>query len=239
MCVVTNADRFDDRGNSVSVDKRRECLDKARGYVTSDRATTYGDPEDNFTAIADIWNAQGVRIDGYMVTATDVALLMAGMKLARLRHNHDHEDSWVDLAGYAACGMDVADNANQRHDGNVEVFKHVKTLPNGVGVTTVSPREAVADFREGLRIVKRNDHAESGFTVTPFDKLLSNMGKKLDAHVGVAAVPNELGVWIGDNRCGDAIVHPAHGYDRDDNASGSHYAMWCDGYREVHSEPGA
>jgi len=49
-----------------------------------------------------------VRIDGRALVASDVALMMAAMKLARLRFNPTHEDSWVDLAGYAACGMDVA-----------------------------------------------------------------------------------------------------------------------------------
>jgi hypothetical protein len=54
-----------------------------------------------------MWNAQGLRIDGRQLVAGDVALLMIGMKLARLRHNPSHEDSWVDVAGYAACGMEV------------------------------------------------------------------------------------------------------------------------------------
>lgn len=88
--------------------RREACLNKALGYVTKDRNTAYGDPEDNFSNIADIWNAQGLRIDGRQLAASDVALLMAGMKLARLRFNPTHEDSWVDMAGYAACGMDVA-----------------------------------------------------------------------------------------------------------------------------------
>ncbi len=87
---------------------RARCLETALGYVTRDRSSSYGDPEDNFANIAEIWNAQGLRIDGRCLASSDVALLMAGMKLARLRFNPGHEDSWIDLAGYAACGMDVA-----------------------------------------------------------------------------------------------------------------------------------
>jgi len=34
-------------------------------------------------------------------------LMMALMKIARLRHNHGHADSWIDLAGYAACGGEI------------------------------------------------------------------------------------------------------------------------------------
>jgi hypothetical protein len=88
--------------------RREECLSKAREIVTKDRAQAYGSAEDNFSNIAEIWNAQGVRIDGKQLVASDVAVLMVGMKLARLRHNPTHEDSWVDVAGYAACGSEVA-----------------------------------------------------------------------------------------------------------------------------------
>ena len=96
------------------IDKRVECLDNAKEYVTRDRASAYGQPEDNFKAIADIWTAQGVTVDGRGVQPYDVALMMIGMKIARLRHNPTHEDSWTDTAGYAACGMraaHVADNS--------------------------------------------------------------------------------------------------------------------------------
>lgn len=88
--------------------RRETCLNTAKEYVTRDRASTYGSAEDNFSNIAELWNAQGLRIDGRALGATDVALLMVGMKLARLRFNPTHDDSWIDVAGYAACGMDVA-----------------------------------------------------------------------------------------------------------------------------------
>lgn len=90
------------------VDDRVRCLDTAKGYVTQDRTSAYGTPEDNFKNIADMWNAQGVSINGRAVTPADVALMMIGMKLARLKHNQAHEDSWIDVAGYAACGMRAA-----------------------------------------------------------------------------------------------------------------------------------
>lgn len=90
----------------MTVNLREECLETARECVTKDRAKSYGDAEDNFSNIAKIWNAQGVRINKRKVTATDVALMMVGMKLARLRYNPEHKDSWIDIAGYAACGME-------------------------------------------------------------------------------------------------------------------------------------
>lgn len=104
--------------DKIKAGTRRDCLEQATECVTSDRAAAYGEPEDNFGNIADIWSAQGVRIyqdshgafrdEHRSVNATDVALMMAGMKLARLRYNPGHNDSWVDMAGYAACGMEIA-----------------------------------------------------------------------------------------------------------------------------------
>jgi hypothetical protein len=92
----------------MSFENREDIINEAKGYVTKDRNTSYGEPEDNFRAIADVWNAQGVRIDnGRGITPTDVALMMMGMKLARLKDNPMHRDSWADTIGYAACGWDT------------------------------------------------------------------------------------------------------------------------------------
>lgn len=91
----------------MSAEDREKILDEARSYVTKDRNASYGEPEDNFSDIAEIWNAQGVRVNGKPVSSTDVALMMIGMKLARLKHNVIHRDSWVDTIGYAACGWDT------------------------------------------------------------------------------------------------------------------------------------
>ena len=45
---------------------------------------------------------------GIPVALHDVAAMMALLKVARIRHSPDKRDSWCDLAGYAACGFDVA-----------------------------------------------------------------------------------------------------------------------------------
>lgn len=104
--------------SEIPANDRVRCLTTALGYVSKDRNTSYGDPEDNFKNIAEVWHAQGyafVDAQGNVrsLEPTDVALMMAGMKLARLKYNPTHDDSWIDLAGYAACGMDTA-NAGQR-----------------------------------------------------------------------------------------------------------------------------
>ncbi len=41
------------------------------------------------------------------IDEADVAVMGALIKVARLAETPDHEDSWVDLAGYAACGRQV------------------------------------------------------------------------------------------------------------------------------------
>lgn len=84
---------------------RQTLLDEARAITSADRNKAYGNPEDNFRNIANLWNAyltaQG-KADN-LVNSQDVAHMMILMKVARLATNHDHRDSLVDIAGYAAC----------------------------------------------------------------------------------------------------------------------------------------
>lgn len=90
--------------------KKAELLDKAKEAVT-DRGLNYGRPEDNFKRIAGLWNIY-LR-DRYGVVAViepiDVAGMMVLMKVARLENTPTHLDSWTDIAGYAACGAELAE----------------------------------------------------------------------------------------------------------------------------------
>jgi len=83
---------------------RSEILDTAKEYVTRDRAATHGDAEKTFGVIASFWSA---HLD-HPVTAADVAVMMTLMKLARIKANPAHLDSWVDGCGYLACGGEIA-----------------------------------------------------------------------------------------------------------------------------------
>lgn len=83
---------------------RGEVLDAARQAVTVDRARDHGGLEDNFAAIAQLWSVYM----GHVVLPHDVAAMMALFKVARIRGNPTHADSWVDLAGYAACGSELS-----------------------------------------------------------------------------------------------------------------------------------
>jgi hypothetical protein len=83
---------------------RKDLLDLALNAVNGEREDTYGGPEDSFFLIAKYWSAHL----GTLVSTTDVAICLALLKIARLKGNPLHTDSWVDLAGYAACGAEVA-----------------------------------------------------------------------------------------------------------------------------------
>lgn len=86
--------------------KRAEILDKAKACVCGQREQDYGSPENNFQIIADLWEAY----KGVVFTPTDVAMMMALLKIARIKSGTGTEDSFVDLAGYAACGGEIVTN---------------------------------------------------------------------------------------------------------------------------------
>lgn len=88
---------------------RAEVLNTALAAVEQ-RGRSYGKPENNFARIARRWNLHLLNRYGVepKLDAVDVAVMMADMKLARLEETPTHDDSWVDLAGYAACGAEVA-----------------------------------------------------------------------------------------------------------------------------------
>jgi len=83
---------------------RGQILDTAKSYVTKDRAADHGDMDNNFSRIADYWT---VQLD-YPISATNVAVMMTLLKVARIHSNPKHPDNWVDGAGYMACGGELA-----------------------------------------------------------------------------------------------------------------------------------
>ena len=92
------------------VSNRHHLLDLAK-QATTERPTTYGAPEDNFQRIAWLWTAYIRSRFGIVVefAPADIALMCDLIKTARLAHDPTHLDSWVDKAGYSACGAEVAE----------------------------------------------------------------------------------------------------------------------------------
>lgn len=95
---------------------RAAVLEKARACVCGEREQDYGSPEDSFGCIAKLWEAYlraaCIAPDSVVrVTPTDVAMLMALLKIARVGTScvGGTADSFVDLAGYAACGAECAE----------------------------------------------------------------------------------------------------------------------------------
>ncbi|MDF3607539.1 DUF6378 domain-containing protein [Paracoccus sp. DMF-8] len=86
---------------------RSEICAEAARITTTDRSATHGRPEDTFGMIASVWSARlGVNL-----TPAQVCILLADLKTCRAWGNPGHADNWVDLAGYAACGGELATEA--------------------------------------------------------------------------------------------------------------------------------
>lgn len=93
---------------------REQILHEAEKCVCGQRPQDYGSPEDSFGLIAELWEVylrEACLGDGepnVYVSAKDVAMMMALLKIARIAGGKGTEDSFVDLAGYAACGGEIA-----------------------------------------------------------------------------------------------------------------------------------
>lgn len=90
--------------DATKTNPRQDILDEASKCVNIDRTQNYGPPEQGFKNIAEIWSV----ILGTPITSAQVAQCMVGLKLARLIQSPGHKDSWVDIAGYAACGWEAS-----------------------------------------------------------------------------------------------------------------------------------
>lgn len=75
-----------------------------------ERDAAYGAPTQNLANTAEMWTAQlrhKLRA-GAVVEPHEVAALLISLKLARLVASPGKRDNWLDVAGYAACGWEVA-----------------------------------------------------------------------------------------------------------------------------------
>lgn len=94
---------------------RKETLEKAIECVCGKREQDYGSPENNFETIGLLWSTYlcaahqdyTLKFPLNGITPKDVAVMMALLKVARIATGKA-EDSFVDLAGYAACAGEIA-----------------------------------------------------------------------------------------------------------------------------------
>ena len=83
---------------------REALLNDALRIVHGTREEEYGTPMNNFKLIADLWTNY-LRMP---IIPADVAAMMVLLKVARLSNDPTSRDGWLDIAGYAACGAEVA-----------------------------------------------------------------------------------------------------------------------------------
>lgn len=83
---------------------RAEILDAAKKIVTGDREKQYGRPEDNFAVIAEFWTTY----IGHPISSEDVAIMMALLKIARIRSGNYKADSFIDGVGYLSLGGEIS-----------------------------------------------------------------------------------------------------------------------------------
>jgi hypothetical protein len=90
---------------------RRSMLLQAADLVDGERNADYGDPLQDFQRTAEFWSTYLSGITGLPVVLCphDVAAMMALLKISRIVWSPTKEDHWIDLAGYAACGLDCTE----------------------------------------------------------------------------------------------------------------------------------
>lgn len=88
---------------------RAQILDAARQAVLTDRNRSYGEPAGSFALVADLWST----LLGADVSPAQAALMLGVLKVARAWDNPGHADSFVDLAGYAACAGELAEDEGE------------------------------------------------------------------------------------------------------------------------------
>lgn len=84
---------------------RLKKFDTLTATITQDRGKEYQHPSVDFAKAQDL-KACVQNCTDPLVRHT---LEMICLKIARLVHNPSHLDSWIDIAGYARCGVMVTE----------------------------------------------------------------------------------------------------------------------------------
>ena len=95
---------------------REYILREAARIVCGDRNEQYGEPEDSFRAISEFWEtyvrercvSKGATV---CIQEADVAMMMVLLKVARTICG-TKADTYIDIAGYAACAAEIEANNN-------------------------------------------------------------------------------------------------------------------------------
>lgn len=99
-----------DAMNAEAQDKSEYILQMANEIIHGRRKDDYGKAERSFKTIAELWTTylQSCRLGREYVTASDVAMMMILLKVARTDHVPT-TDSLIDICGYAALNAECID----------------------------------------------------------------------------------------------------------------------------------
>ncbi|UJD21156.1 hypothetical protein SEA_SORORFAGO_59 [Mycobacterium phage SororFago] len=116
-------------------------LTRAEEIINGQRAKDYGDARENHERIASLW-ADFKKVE---FSPEDVAVMMILLKIARFMENGYHEDTVVDIAGYAGVLEKMQLPAEERYavrqpDGFVKLtvdqpkyqWDSLKEVPEGI-----------------------------------------------------------------------------------------------------------
>lgn len=92
---MTDTPTFD-RISGLPIQGSLDLRTSAGEELVDGRISVYGDPTETFARIAQVWSG----ITGLTINATDVPLMMAGMKLVRAQVTPDYSDNSDDVEGY-------------------------------------------------------------------------------------------------------------------------------------------
>jgi len=109
---------FEPREKRVIGDDKREMPEKKRGRVllkaveiiNGERQDSYGNPEDTFGEIAEVWN-WWLGDSNAPISRSDVAMMMCLMKIAREKNGAEKIDNIVDACGYLGLYEDMKEIA--------------------------------------------------------------------------------------------------------------------------------
>jgi len=85
--------------------KASTVLATAETLINGDRRASHGDPKQSFERIAALWSAY----TGCTLSAKDVTMMMALLKISRTCYGQKNDDDYVDGVGYIALGSEMND----------------------------------------------------------------------------------------------------------------------------------
>ena len=111
--------------------KSSDLLKETIKVITGPRAEDYGDKYNNHVNISELWSSY---LD-HRISPHDVAICMALVKIARLKHRRT-KDCYIDIAGYAAIASEIESKKSKKDVSFMtegerrgqETMKHIKKL---------------------------------------------------------------------------------------------------------------